>query len=131
MAPKKTENQNRLLALTVIFALVLALAAAGLTWWLQRQQPETTEAPADAESSLRIPVESPPVIEYNGGESSTELQELTDQLAFARSQYPDLGVLVRGDARGRFQRVAEVLNACKQADVRELGISVRLAVPER
>jgi len=59
------------------------------------------------------------------------LQELTDQLAFARSQYPDLGVLVRGDARGRFQRVAEVLNACKQADVRELGISVRLAVPER
>jgi len=53
------------------------------------------------------------------------LQELTQSLAAARSQYNELGVLVRGDANGRFQRVAEVLNACKQADVRELGISVR------
>lgn len=54
------------------------------------------------------------------------LEELTQRLAAARAQYADLGVLVRGDANGRFQRVAEVLNACKQADVRELGISVRL-----
>ena len=59
------------------------------------------------------------------------LEDLTRTLAAARSQYRDLGVLVRGDANGRFQRVAEVLNACKQADVRELGISVRPAVPER
>lgn len=54
------------------------------------------------------------------------LEELTQRLAAARAQYSDLGVLVRGDANSRFQRVAEVLNACKQADVRELGISVRL-----
>jgi len=54
------------------------------------------------------------------------LDQLTQRLAAARAQYSDLGVLVRGDANGRFQRVAEVLNACKQADVRELGISVRL-----
>ena len=55
------------------------------------------------------------------------LQELTKTLAAARGRYRDLGVLVRGDAGGDFQRVAEVLNACKQADVRELGISVRPA----
>lgn len=53
------------------------------------------------------------------------LEELTQSLSAARSQYSELGVLVRGDAHGQFQRVAEVLNACKQADVRELGISVR------
>ncbi|NLX96509.1 MAG: biopolymer transporter ExbD [Rhodopirellula sp.] len=58
------------------------------------------------------------------------LAELTQQLAAARSQYPDLGVLVRGDATGEFQRVAEVLNACKQAGIRELGISVRLSPPK-
>jgi biopolymer transport protein ExbD len=57
------------------------------------------------------------------------LQELTRSLADARGQYAELGVLVRGDADGRFQRVAEVLNACKQADVGELGISVRPAPP--
>ncbi|NUQ66183.1 MAG: biopolymer transporter ExbD [Pirellulales bacterium] len=58
------------------------------------------------------------------------LGELTLRLAAARSQYPELGVLVRGDAQGMFQGVAEVLNACKQAGIRELGISVRLIPPE-
>lgn len=54
------------------------------------------------------------------------LDELTGQLAHAHSQYRDLGVLVRGDAAGPFQHVAEVLNACKQAGIVDLGISVRL-----
>lgn len=53
------------------------------------------------------------------------LDELTRQLTAARGQYEDLGVLVRGDADGKFQRVAEVLSACRQAEVRQLGISVR------
>jgi biopolymer transport protein ExbD len=55
------------------------------------------------------------------------LDELTGQLSAARGQYADLGVLVRGDGEGPFQRVAEVLNACKQAGIAELAISVRLA----
>ncbi len=45
------------------------------------------------------------------------LEDLTQRLAAARRQYSELGVLVRGDAHGQFQRIAEVLNACKQADV--------------
>ena len=59
------------------------------------------------------------------------LQQLTDTLANAQRQYSDLGVLIRGDATGQFQRVAEVLNACKQAGIVELGISVRLASAQR
>jgi len=54
------------------------------------------------------------------------LEQLTAHLADTRRQYEDLGVLVRGDAKGEFQLVASVLNACKQAGVRDLGISVRL-----
>ncbi len=54
------------------------------------------------------------------------LAQLTENLAAAQRQYHDLGVLIRGDATGQFQRVAEVLNACKQAGIAELGISVRL-----
>ena len=64
-------------------------------------------------------------------ESSVTLGELTDRLAAARTQYSDLGVLVRGDGQGQFQRVAEVLNACKQAGIQELAISVRLIPPEK
>ena len=59
------------------------------------------------------------------------LEQLTNTLSSAQRQYHDLGVLIRGDAAGQFQRVAEVLNACKQAGIVELGISVRLASAER
>ena len=52
-------------------------------------------------------------------------------LAAARRQYRDLGVLVRGDASGTFQRVAEVLNACKQAGIAELAISVQTGKQQR
>ena len=58
------------------------------------------------------------------------LEELTMELVNARSQYSDLGVLVRGDAASAFQRVAEVLNSCKKAGIAELGISVRVVPPE-
>jgi biopolymer transport protein ExbD len=53
------------------------------------------------------------------------LDELVTRLAAARRQYSDLGVLVRGDARGEFQSVATVLTACKQAGIQDLGITVR------
>ena len=59
------------------------------------------------------------------------LKELTNRLSNARSQYQDLGVLIRGDAASSFQHVAEVLNACKQAGIADLGISVRVAARER
>jgi len=58
------------------------------------------------------------------------LDELTRRLIASRDQYRDLGVLIRGDAETIFQRVAEVLNACKQAGIGQLGISVRIT-PER
>jgi biopolymer transport protein ExbD len=63
--------------------------------------------------------------------ATVTLEELTVRLAAARRQYADLGVLVRGDAKGEFQRVADVLNACKQAGIQDLGITVRLAPPPR
>ena len=53
------------------------------------------------------------------------LDELHARLADARSQYAEMGVLVRGDGEGRYQEVAEVLNACSQAGIRNLGIAVR------
>jgi biopolymer transport protein ExbD len=53
------------------------------------------------------------------------LEQLTKRLAHARSQYQDLGVVVRGDGSGPFQHVAEVLNACKRAGIGELAISVQ------
>jgi len=58
------------------------------------------------------------------------LEELTAQLAALRRHYPDLAVMVRGDAFGPYQHVAQVLHACKQANIRELNISVRTLNPD-
>ena len=72
---------------------------------------------------------------YEDGEITLDhkplgLDDLTRQLAAARGENKQQGVLVRGDAGARFEQVAKVLNACKQAGISELGISVRLAEAE-
>ncbi len=64
-------------------------------------------------------------------QNDVTLAELTEQLRNGREQYSQLGVVVRGDADGAFQNVASVLNACREAGIAELGISVRLARKDR
>ena len=56
-----------------------------------------------------------------------DLPQLTTALNNARTEYRDLGVIVRGDADVPFQNVADVLGACREAQIAEMGISVRLA----
>ncbi len=59
------------------------------------------------------------------------LDVLRDRLASARSQYADLGVLVRGDGKVPYQNVAAVLNACTQAGIRDLNLSVQIKPPDQ
>jgi len=73
---------------------------------------------------------------YRNGEVTLDrrtvtLDELTNQLAAARSQYKDLGVTVRGDSEVHLQRVAEVLQACRKSGIAEMAIAVRLTNPKR
>jgi biopolymer transport protein ExbD len=55
------------------------------------------------------------------------LDELTAQLRDAVALQPRVGVNVRGDGEGNFQSVATVLDACRQAGVQDMAISVRVA----
>jgi biopolymer transport protein ExbD len=64
-------------------------------------------------------------------QASVTLPELTARLAAARTKSRNLGVLVRGDGHGELQQVADVLNACKQAGVSEMAVSVRVAPMRR
>ena len=59
-------------------------------------------------------------------QETVTLQQLTSRLAAARQEYADLGVIVRGDARGEFQNVASALSAVRQAGINDMGIAVRL-----
>jgi biopolymer transport protein ExbD len=73
---------------------------------------------------------------YQDGEitlnhKSVTIEQLTAQLAAARSQYRALGVMVRGDGAASFQSVAKVLNACKQAGIADLAIAVEMASADK
>ncbi|HEV7222870.1 MAG TPA: biopolymer transporter ExbD [Pirellulales bacterium] len=120
----------------VLFCLILFFMAASKFTELERkiglQVPEVSDRGAltEAPEKKTINVYRDGVIELDK-KAVRSLQELTDRLADARRQYPDVGVMIRGDGEGRFQRVAEALNACKQAGISELGISVKLANPQR
>ena len=56
--------------------------------------------------------------------------QLTGRLAKARGQYSDLGVLIRGDQSTPHGTMTQVYNACTQAGVSKLGISVKV-IPQR
>lgn len=63
--------------------------------------------------------------------SEVSLDELTTRLAAARREYSELGVVVRGDGGGPLQHVADVLSACREAGISDMGISVRVAKKEK
>ncbi len=59
-----------------------------------------------------------------------EIHELESNLSQRVSIGAELHVIIRGDAEGAFQNVANVLSACRRAGVDDLGISVRMASRE-
>lgn len=131
----ETPKLNLTPMIDILFLLIIFFMAGTTFTQLERnvelQVPEVSESGA-----LTAPPQRRMVNVYRDGRVTldrqrVDLPELTRRLASARSQYSDLGVVVRGDGYGHFQRVAEVLNACKQAGIRELGISVKLRAPER
>jgi biopolymer transport protein ExbD len=56
---------------------------------------------------------------------SVSIQELVSQLS-ARGALGRPSVVIRGDATCQYQHVATALAACRQANISELGIAVRL-----
>jgi biopolymer transport protein ExbD len=118
----------------VLFCLILFFMAASKFTELERkiglQVPEVTDRGAltSAPERKTINIYRDGVIEIDR-QVVPDLRTLERLLSEARRQYPEIGVLVRGDLDSRYQRVAEVLNACKQAGITELGISVKMANP--
>ncbi len=58
-------------------------------------------------------------------------EDLTEQLQADIQRRPDLGVVVRSDASGPFQNVAQVLSACQSAGVQRVAVAVELDTTRR
>ena len=52
------------------------------------------------------------------------LGELVEKLTEAQTQYPKLGVIVRGDRKTDLQNAAAVYSACLEAGVSDIGLSL-------
>ncbi len=139
MPLKTQQDEQPTLNLTpmidIVFLLIIFFMVGTKFTEMERnialQVPEVGEAgPQTAAPERRV------VSVFRDGRVSLDRQvmslgELTSRLAAARLEYADLGVVVRGDAEVSFQSVADVLSACRAAEISEMGISVRIASRER
>lgn len=64
-------------------------------------------------------------------DQNVTLDQLRERLSSAQQQYNNLGVVIRGDANGRYQNVVDVFSTCREANITELNISVQQATQRR
>jgi len=115
----------------VVFLLVIFFMAA-TTFSdeekdLELNLPEVASSSADSSTPKQhvVSVADSGEISLNG--DSVSPAQLTARLAAARREYPHTSVVIRGDAACAFQHVAAALAACKDANISDLGITVRIA----
>jgi biopolymer transport protein ExbD len=135
MPLKTSQDEQPSLNLTpmidIVFLLIIFFMVGTKFVKMERkiavQVPEVSQAAAltPAPEKRVINVYRDGVIALDG--TAVTLPELAAELAAAHSEYQALGVVVRGDAQGPFQNVADVLSVCRQAGISEMGISVRIA----
>ena len=115
----------------VVFLLIIFFMAASkfaeVEADIELQLPEVAAAaPLTSAPKLRtVSVDRDGAVELDG--LAVSLAEVTATLAAAQSEYPQLSVVIRGDAACAFQHVAAALSACKDAHISELGITVKIA----
>ena len=115
----------------VVFLLIIFFMVATKFSELERNI-ELTLPEVAAPTALTAPPRDRVVNVFADGrltldDTEVSLEELTDRLAAAQREYPDIGVVIRGDASCPFQQVATALGACQQANIPQLAVSVRLA----
>ncbi len=112
--------------LLIIFFMV-ATSFAELESDLELELPEVAaaEARTSAPRQRVVAVYAEGKITLDG--ETVTLPELTQQLTTARREYPALSVVIRGDSSCAFQHVAASLAACQEAQISQLGITVRVA----
>jgi len=134
--PLKTQHDDQpTLNLTpmidVVFLLIIFFMVA--TQFSERECDIELELPevASASALTSAPKQRVVAVRENGqitlDHDEVTLAELTRRLTAARREYPHTSVVIRGDAACAFQHVAAALAACKEANISDLGITVRIA----
>jgi len=58
-------------------------------------------------------------------DQQVSLEQLVQELQAVKQAYRKQGVVIRGDATSEHQAVVSVINACRQAEILDIAVSVR------
>lgn len=131
LPPPDTPTLNLTPMIDIVFLLIIFFMVGTKFTELERRL--ALEVPQVNEAGPLAPVPKARTVNvYRDGRleldgEAVDMRELRTRLAQAVAEYADTSVVVRGDGESSFQDVAEVLAACRQAGIADLGITVRMA----
>ncbi|HLQ46363.1 MAG TPA: biopolymer transporter ExbD [Planctomycetaceae bacterium] len=59
-------------------------------------------------------------------DKAVSLTQLEQELAKARGNYTDLGVIIRGQGTGPYQHIADVLSICQKVQIKKMTLATQL-----
>ncbi len=113
----------------VVFLLIIFFMLG--TKFTELERKLELRIPEVASAETVVPPPDPRVINvYRDGTVTLDrkpvtLEDLQKELSVARQEFPAVSVLIRGDSEVRYQRIADVLSACKQAQIVNVAVAVR------
>lgn len=124
--------------LDIVFLLIIFfMVGSRFSELSDAEQRLDIEVPQVGTAAAATPAPAPRVIHIDrdgaiefGGDRLT-VEQLTEALRAARSEYPRLSVVVRGDGRTDLQNAAAVYSACLEAGVTDIGLAVRSSSERR
>jgi biopolymer transport protein ExbD/biopolymer transport protein TolR len=110
-----------MLVLLIIFMVITPMLSKGVSVDLVRTRNPVAMDEADAEDALVVAVTRDGQI-FLGREKLREVEELTQRVGDVVSNRIDKTVYIKCDARSRYERVVEVVNAVRSAGVDQVGL---------
>jgi len=115
----------------IVFLLIIFFMVGTKFTEIEQQLELSVPQISDGATEVLEPEQCVVAVFHNGtvalDDSMMSLAELETSLIERMHNGRELYVIIRGDAQGAFQNVADVLSACRRAGVSDLGISVRMA----
>jgi biopolymer transport protein ExbD len=133
LTTKTQEHEPLFINLTPMIDVILTLliffmAATKLYDWSEQKLDVQVPTVLAAKPLTEGPREITLKITHDGGvvydDELLSVGEVVGRLRTARENYPDQTVVIRGDGRVAYQRVAEVMSACESAGISHLAVSV-------
>ena len=134
LAAKQIRDESLFINLTPMIDVILTLliffmAATKLYDWNEQKIDVQIPEVGSAKPLTEAPAEIVLKISQDGSVAMADdvvtVPQVTERLRGVVTQYPDQAVIIRGDGRAFYQKVAEVMAACEAAGITHLAVSVR------